>query len=135
MADNFRFPEEGFDYAAGGPKTKTRNNIQAIRLLKTIEQEERQATSAEQQILVQYVGWGGIPQIFNPTPDPNWANEAAELKEILEPEEWNNAFESTLNAHYTSLKSFRISIKGLSNWVLAEDAFLSHQWERGIFWA
>lgn len=102
MADNFRFPEEGFDYAVGGAKTKTRNNIEAIKLLKTIEQEEREATPAEQEKLVQYVGWGGIPQIFNPTPDPNWVNEAAELKEILEPEEWNNAFESTLNAHFTS---------------------------------
>lgn len=113
MAENFRFPEENFDYAAGGPKTKTRNNIQAIRLLKTIEQEERQATPAEQQILVQYVGWGGIPQIFNPTPDQNWANEAAELKEILELEEWNNAFESTLNAHYTSPQVIQNIYQGL----------------------
>ena len=83
-------------------RLKPRHNIEAIRLLKTIEQEERQATPVEQQNLVQYVGWGGIPQIFNPIPDPNWVSEAAELKEILEPEEWNNAFESTLNAHYTS---------------------------------
>lgn len=102
MAENFRFPEEGFEYAVGGAKTKTRNNIEAIKILKTIEQDERQATPAEQEKLVQYVGWGGIPQIFNPNPDPAWVSEAAELKELLEPEEWNNAFESTLNAHYTS---------------------------------
>ncbi|NJM66895.1 MAG: DEAD/DEAH box helicase family protein [Acaryochloris sp. RU_4_1] len=115
MVDNFRFPEEGFDYATGGSKTKARKNIEAIQLLKTLEHGERQATPEEQQALVKYVGWGGIPQIFNPTPDPDWADLAHQLKDLLEPDEWNNAFESTLNAHYTSPQVIRDIYKGLDH--------------------
>lgn len=112
---NFRFPEDDFSYGRGGPKTKARNNIQAIELLKELETENRSATSQEQETLTQYVGWGGIPQIFNPTPDPDWADLAQQLKTTLEPEEWDSAFESTLNAHYTSPEVITEIYRGLEH--------------------
>ena len=115
MVGNFRFPEDGFDYAKGGPKNKARKNVEAITLLKTLDQENRQATPEEQQALVQYVGWGGIPQIFNPNPDPDWVDLAHQLKDLLEPDAWNHAFESTLNAHYTSPLVIRGIYNGLEH--------------------
>jgi N12 class adenine-specific DNA methylase len=108
---NYRIPD---DFAIqGGPKTKARNNIKAIALLKTLETEGNPATPAEQAILAQYVGWGGIPQIFNPTPDPAWSELSAQLKEMLEPQDYNSAFESVLNAHYTSPVVIREIYQGL----------------------
>ncbi len=112
---NFHFPEDDFRYGRGGPKTKARVNIQAIELLKHLEAESRGATPQEQEALAQYVGWGGIPQIFNPTPDPDWADLAQQLKSTLEPEEWESAFESTLNAHYTSPEVISEIYRGLEH--------------------
>ncbi|MEO0376871.1 MAG: DEAD/DEAH box helicase family protein, partial [Cyanobacteria bacterium P01_A01_bin.17] len=112
---NFRFPEDDFSYGRGGPKTKARANIQAIELLKELEAENRSATLQEQETLAQYVGWGGIPQIFNPTPDPDWSDLAQQLKGTLEPEEWDSALESTLNAHYTSPEVITEIYRGLEH--------------------
>jgi N12 class adenine-specific DNA methylase len=98
---NFRISDDS-NLASGGMKTRAQRNIVAIEHLKSIEEQSRQATPEEQVVLSQYVGWGGIPQIFNPTPDPDWANLAARLKEILDGDEYSSAFESVLNAHYTS---------------------------------
>ncbi|MCR5109313.1 MAG: DEAD/DEAH box helicase family protein [Ruminococcus sp.] len=85
----------------GGAKTKYRANVAAIRTLKEIEAENRLATASEQQILSQYVGWGGLKNAFEDFHD-DWKNEYAELKELLTPKEYAAAAASVLNAHYTS---------------------------------
>lgn len=85
----------------GGAKTKYKNNVEAIRTLKTIEAENRLATPEEQEVLHRYVGWGGIPQAFS-NGNESWQKEYAELKDLLTPDEYRAARSSTLNAHYTS---------------------------------
>ena len=85
----------------GGPKAKVRMNLEAIRTLGKIEGENRRATKQEQEILSRYVGWGGIPQAFDPN-NSAWASEYAELKAALTETEYESARASTLNAHYTS---------------------------------
>ncbi len=85
----------------GGAKTKYGYNIAAIRTLKTIEAEGRTATPEEQETLSRYVGWGGIPQAFDPD-NTAWSKEYAELVGALTAEEYEMARASTLNAHYTS---------------------------------
>ena len=80
---------------------KYQNNVAAIRLLKTLEAEERQASPAEQDVLARYSGWGGVPQAFD-AHNEKWAKEYEELKELLAPDEYAAARGSTLNAHYTS---------------------------------
>ena len=96
---NFRIMDDNL--GTGGPKEKFWRNIKAIATLKQIEQENRHATLEEQHLLSQYVGWGGIPDAFDPE-KPAWAVEYSELKELLTPEEYAAARGSTLNAHYTS---------------------------------
>lgn len=96
---NFRIMDDNL--GTGGPKEKFWRNIKAIATLKQIEQENRHATLEEQHLLSQYVGWGGIPDAFDPD-KPAWAAEYSELKELLTPEEYTAARGSTLNAHYTS---------------------------------
>jgi N12 class adenine-specific DNA methylase len=86
----------------GGLMTKARNNLAAIRVMKQIEEEGRSATHDEQQVLVQYVGWGGIKGVFEPRPSAQWQPIASELRELLTDAEWKSAAGSTLNAHYTS---------------------------------
>ena len=85
----------------GGAKTKFQRNVAAIRTLKQIESEYRLATPEEQEILSQYVGWGGLPDAFDES-KPQWSEEYAQLKELLTPDEYRSARASTLNAHYTS---------------------------------
>lgn len=90
----------------GGVKTKYKNNVEAIKLLKQLEAEGRQATPAEQEILANYVGWGGLSPVFNinykgEAMDSSWAKEAKELKELLTDEEYKAARASTTTAFYT----------------------------------
>jgi len=85
----------------GGAKTKFRNNIEAIQLLHDLEFEQRDAAPNEQEILSRYVGWGGIPQAFDPK-NKQWTDEYLELNMLLSPEDWKLARASTLNAHYTT---------------------------------
>lgn len=85
----------------GSPKEKFQRNVAAIKLLEQIEGESRYATPEEQQILSQYVGWGGLVDAFDESKS-NWSAEYHQLKELLSPEEYRMARESTLNAHYTS---------------------------------
>ena len=85
----------------GGAKQKYARNIAAIRTLFQLEQEHRGATAEEQEMLSQYVGWGGLPDAFDPDKD-NWAKEYTELKGLLSEDEYTAARASTLNAHYTS---------------------------------
>lgn len=96
---NFRITDDHL--GAGGAKTKFRNNVAAIQTLRKIESEGRLATPEEQEILSRYVGWGGLPQVFDGE-NPQWAEEFAELKGLLSPEEYEAAKATTLNAHYTS---------------------------------
>ena len=98
-ARNFRITDEHL--GEGGPKQKFARNIEAIRTLQTLENENRNATPEEQEILSQYVGWGGLADAFDPDKD-SWAKEYTQLKELLSPEEYAAARASTLNAHYTS---------------------------------
>ena len=98
-ARNFRITDEHL--GEGGPKQKFARNIEAIRTLQTLENENRNATPKEQEILSQYVGWGGLADAFDPDKD-SWAREYTQLKELLTPEEYAAARASTLNAHYTS---------------------------------
>ena len=98
-AGNFRITDD--DLGVGGPKQKFARNIEAIRTLFKLEQEHRGATAEEQQVLAQYVGWGGLADAFDPGKD-SWAKEYAELKGLLSEDEYAAARSSTLNAHYTS---------------------------------
>ena len=98
-AGNFRITDDHL--GEGGAKQKYARNIAAIRTLFQLEQENRGATAEEQQILSQYVGWGGLADAFDPGKD-SWAKEYAELKGLLSEEEYAAARSSTLNAHYTS---------------------------------
>ena len=98
-AGNFRITDDHL--GEGGAKQKYARNIEAIRALFQLEQEHRGATAEEQQVLSQYVGWGGLADAFDPGKD-SWAKEYAELKGLLSEEEYAAARSSTLNAHYTS---------------------------------
>ena len=99
LAGNFHITED--DLGVGGPKQKFARNIEAIRTLFKLEEEHRGATAEEQQVLSQYVGWGGLADAFDPNKD-GWAKECAELKGLLSEDEYAAARSSTLNAHYTS---------------------------------
>lgn len=98
-AQNFHITDP--DLGAGGQKTKYQNNVAAIRLLKDLEVQGRSAAPEEQKVLSRYVGWGGIPQVFDAA-NEKWASEYTELKTLLTPEEYASARGSTLNAHFTS---------------------------------
>ena len=99
LAGNFRITDDHL--GEGGAKQKYARNIEAIRTLFKLEQKHRGATAEEQQVLSQYVGWGGLADAFDPGKD-NWAKEYAELKGLLSEDEYAAARSSTLNAHYTS---------------------------------
>lgn len=98
-AQNYRITDEHL--GDGGPKAKYERNVAAIRTLFTLEQENRNATPEEQSVLAQYVGWGGLPDAFDPE-KTGWAREYQELKDLLSEQEYEMARASTLNAHYTS---------------------------------
>lgn len=97
--DNFRITD--MNLGVGGAKAKFRMNMEAIRTLKQIELERRNATAEEQEILAKYVGWGGLPDAFDES-KLNWATEFKELREALSNDEYEAARASTLNAHFTS---------------------------------
>ena len=98
-AENFRITDDHL--GEGGPKAKFQANVEAIKLLKYLEETTGQATPEQQQVLSRYVGWGGLADAFDPDKE-SWSKEYAQLKELLTPEEYAAARASTLNAHYTS---------------------------------
>ena len=114
---NFRITDD--DLGAGGDKTKFKANIEAIRLLQTLDAEQRQATAEEQEVLSRYVGWGGIPQAFDEK-NADWAKEYAELKSLLPADEYSEARASTLNAFYTSPTVIKAMYEALSNMGLSK---------------
>ena len=99
LAGNFHITDD--DLGIGGPKQKYARNIEAIRTLFRLEEEHRGATAEEQQVLSQYVGWGGLADAFDPNKE-NWSAEYTQLKGLLSEDEYAAARSSTLNAHYTS---------------------------------
>ena len=107
------------DLGAGGPKTKYKANVEAIRLLKTLDAEQQQATAEEQEILSRYVGWGGISQVFDDK-NADWAKEYAELKSLLTADEYKEARASTLNAFYTSPTVIKAMYEALDNMGLSK---------------
>ena len=114
---NFRITDD--DLGAGGPKTKYKANVEAIRLLKTLDAEQRQATAEEQEILSRYVGWGGIPQAFDES-NAEWSKEYAELQSLLTADEYKEARASTLNAFYTSPTVIKAMYEALGNMGLSK---------------
>ena len=109
---NFRITDD--DLGAGGPKAKFRANMDAIYLLKKLENEERLATPEEQEVLSRFVGWGGISKAFD-AESREWAGEFAEVKAALTPEEYREARASTLNAFYTSPAVIKAMYEALTN--------------------
>ena len=118
---NFHITDD--DLGAGGPKAKFKANIEAIRLLKELEQDQRLATPEEQEVLSRYVGWGGIPQAFEER-NSAWAEEYTQLKEVLTPEEYSAARASTLNAFYTSPTVIKAMYEALGNMGLKQGNIL-----------
>lgn len=102
MADRHTFDLKAFELEEVGKKARFRRNVEAIRVLKECEFDNRFATPEEQQVLAQYVGWGGIPEAFDEN-NTAWADEFTELYGLLSPEEYQSARESTLTAFYTPL--------------------------------
>ena len=98
-AENFRITDNRL--GEGGPKAKFQANVEAIKMLKYLEETTGQATPEQQKILSRYVGWGGLADAFDPDKE-SWSKEYVQLKELLTPEEYAAARGSTLNAHYTS---------------------------------
>ena len=114
---NFHITDDNL--GAGGAKTKFKANIEAIRLLQTLDAEQRQATAEEQEVLSRYVGWGGIPQAFDEK-NADWSKEYAELKSLLPADEYSEARASTLNAFYTSPTVIKAMYEALSNMGLSK---------------
>lgn len=98
LSENFVITDE--QLGVGGPKQKFNRNVTAIQLLKKIEEENRNIIKDEQQVLSEYVGWGGIPEAFDKN-NSSWSQEYEQLKNLLTEEEYQNAIGSVLNAHYT----------------------------------
>lgn len=99
-AGNFRITDEHL--GEGGAKQKYARNIEAIKTLFRLEEEHRGASAEEQEVLAQYVGWGGLADVFDPNKN-NWAKEYTELKGLLSEDEYAAARSSVLNAHYSHL--------------------------------
>ena len=118
---NFHITDDNL--GAGGPKAKFKANMEAIRLLKELEQDQRLATSEEQEVLSRYVGWGGIPQAFEER-NSAWAEEYTQLKGVLTPEEYSAARASTLNAFYTSPTVIKAMYEALGNMGLKQGNIL-----------
>lgn len=112
LEDRINYKITNNNIGVGTPKERFRNNINAIRVLKTCEQENRYAIKEEQEILSNYVGWGGLSNAFDPD---KWSNEYDELKSLLTEEEYRQAKESTLTAFYTPPIVIKAMFKALNN--------------------
>ena len=109
---NFQITDDELGY--GTPKEKFKRNVAAINLLHELEFEHRLATPEEQEILSQYVGWGGLADAFDETKE-NWSEEFKELYTTLSPDEYSQARASTLTAHFTPPVVIKAMYKALSN--------------------
>lgn len=113
-SDRNQFKITNDNLGEGSPREKFNNNVEAIRVLKKCEEENRFATPQEQEILSKYVGWGGLPQAFDEK-DYSWSNEYSILKHLLDEKEYSQARESTLTAFYTPPVVIRSMYKALEN--------------------
>ena len=113
-SDRNQFKITNDNLGDGSPREKFNNNVEAIRVLKKCEEENRFATPQEQEILSKYVGWGGLPQAFDEK-DSSWSNEYSILKNLLDEKEYSQARESTLTAFYTPPVVIRSMYKALEN--------------------
>ena len=113
-SDRNQFKITNDNLGEGSPREKFNNNVEAIRVLKKCEEENRFATPQEQEILSKYVGWGGLPQAFDEK-DYSWSNEYSILKNLLDEKEYSQARESTLTAFYTPPVVIRSMYKALEN--------------------
>jgi hypothetical protein len=120
VAENFRITDEHL--GEGGAKAKYAANIAAIRTLQAIEAENRSAALEEQEILSRYVGWGGIPQAFDPE-NQSWEKEYNELKGLLYESDKFSARSSSLNAHYPSPTVIRASYDAVERMALLRAIF------------
>ncbi len=102
----------------GSLAQKCRDNLAALTLLKRLESEARTATHEERGVLVRYVGWGGLPQVFDER-NPNWTEERTELLRLLSDDELRSARASTLNAHYTAAPVIRAMYAALEQFGFA----------------
>lgn len=100
LADRYTFDLKNFELEEVGKRARFRRNTEAIHVLKQCEEGNRFATPEEQQLLAQYVGWGGIPEAFDEN-NAAWQSEYNELSQLLSDEEYQSARESTLTAFYT----------------------------------
>ena len=114
ISDRNQFKITNDNLGDGSPREKFNNNVEAIRVLKKCEEENRFATPQEQEILSKYVGWGGLPQAFDEK-DYSWSNEYSILKNLLDEKEYSQARESTLTAFYTPPVVIRSMYKALEN--------------------
>lgn len=113
-SDRNQFKITNDNLGEGSAREKFNNNVEAIRVLKKCEEENRFATPKEQEILSKYVGWGGLPQAFDKK-DSSWSNEYSILKNLLDEKEYSQARESTLTAFYTPPVVIRSMYKALEN--------------------
>ncbi len=113
-SDRNQFKITNDNLGEGSPREKFNKNVEAIRVLKKCEEENRFATTQEQEILSKYVGWGGLPQAFDEK-DYSWSNEYSILKNLLDEKEYSQARESTLTAFYTPPVVIRSMYKALEN--------------------
>ena len=113
-SDRNQFKITNDNLGEGSQREKFNNNVEAIRVLKKCEEENRFATPQEQEILSKYVGWGGLPQAFDEK-DYSWSNEYSILKNLLDEKEYSQARESTLTAFYTPPVVIRSMYKALEN--------------------
>lgn len=113
-SDRNQFKITNDNLGEGSPREKFNNNVEAIRVLKKCEEENRFATPQEQEILSKYVGWGGLPQAFDEK-DYSWSNEYSILKNLLDKKEYSQARESTLTAFYTPPVVIMSMYKALEN--------------------
>lgn len=114
ISDRNQFKITNDNLGEGSPREKFNNNVEAIRVLKKCEEENRFATPQEQEILSKYVGWGGLPQAFDEK-DSSWSNEYSILKNLLDEKEYSQARESTLTAFYTPPVVIGSMYKALEN--------------------
>jgi hypothetical protein len=106
----------------GGLKEKARDNIQAIRTLRLVEDESREARDSEKALLARYSGWGALANVFHPYPRSDWQDIARDVKEHLTPEEYDSARASTPNAHFTSTMVIQALWQALERFGLASGA-------------
>jgi len=101
---------------------KAQGNIAAIRLLKSLEADNREATDEEKALLARYVGWGGMPNVFGYAPPDEWRNTAGAVRDLLTDAEYASARASTPNAHFTSPQVIEAIWSGLRHLGLGKGA-------------